>query len=202
MLTFACYSFYFSCCRPHAFTSRMLDDCNPPVANERFSETPSTWLVSDAGVSGADDGQDEPPDTEPRPPAPTWNAVPTTAAAAMAAGPLPPAPADPAPPAPLGPSPEDDESGPKPAATRARRVVVPAGDHLWGGRDGGVSVAAVGPRTAAVLERGQQEDGPPSFAPVDGPAEGEPPRRLHLVCRRGARLWGQVRARTPPASHP
>jgi hypothetical protein len=158
-----------------------------------------SWFAAEAGVSAADDRGDE--TTEPRPPAPTWNAVPTTAAAAMAAGPLPPAPADPAPPAPPGPSPEepsDDAGAASAPAPKGRRVLVPAGDHLWGGRGGAASVVAVCPRTAAVLEPCGLPEGPcAQFPPAEeerGPAEDEPPRRLHLVCRRGARLWGQVRA--------
>jgi hypothetical protein len=156
-----------------------------------------------------DVGRDDPP--EPRPPAPTWNAVPTTAAAAMAAGPLPPAPADPpAPPAPPGPSPDseqpgDDADAASAPAPKARRAIVPAGDHLWGGRDGSASVAAVCPWTVAVLEHGQPEaqpEAPASGSFADGPADGRPPSRLHIVCHRGARLWGQVRASPPPQPAP
>jgi hypothetical protein len=126
----------------------------------------------------------------------------------MAAGPLPPAPGDP--PAPPGPSPDseqpgDDTDAASAPAPRARRVIVPAGDHLWGGRDGSPSVAAVCPWTVAVLERGQpeaQSEAPASSSFVDGPADGRPPSRLHIVCHRGARLWGQVRASPPRRNRP
>ena len=151
-----------------------------------------------AAVSGAGDGRDDQP--EPLPPVPTWNAIPAAAAAAMTAGPCPPAPGiltpsaspGPSPQEPSEPSPSPQEPTTVPAVPKDRRVIVPAGDHLWGGRAGGVSVVAVCPWTAAVLERGQVEG--PSGSHDDGQTTSdELPRRLHLVCHRGARLWGQVR---------
>jgi hypothetical protein len=144
---------------------------------------------------------------------PTWNLVPAAAAAALSAGPLLPdagaAAAVQAGPgasaaAPTGPSDAEEdpwtvkgrEASAAAAAAASRRVVVAAGDHLWGLAPGGIP----GGGGAAAVEGGVLEvDGETArvvaargSATEVGVGAEEGGGGLHVVCHRGARLWGPV----------